>query len=168
MQTTLKAGLGIGILCGIWQLIMAMTGWITDPRLMKLFYLVILIQASVLIWGLKQSAAEKSYGERVLAGTLMSAIAGVFLFAFSLLLTTVLFPNLISEMKTVQTQILKEAGQTEAEISASLRLQTPLIQAILGLVGTMVTGILASLIIAAFARRSQSVASRGGADLQPR
>ncbi len=157
MQSTLKAGLTIGILCGIWQLIMAMTGWITDPTLINLFYLVILIQVAVLIWALRQSAAEKSYGGQVLEGTVISAVAGVFLLAFSLLITTVLFPNLIGEMKSVQTRILKEAGRTEAEISASMRLQTPLIQAVMGLAGTLVTGVLASLVIAAFARKKTGI-----------
>jgi hypothetical protein len=157
MHSTLKAGLGIGVLCGFWEFIMAMTGWITHPSLMKLFYLVILIQVAVLIWGLKQSAAAKSYGGQVLTGTVMSGIAGAFLFVFSLLLTTVLFPNLIGEMRVVQSGILREAGRTEAEISASLRLQTPLIQAFMGLAGTVVTGILASLVIAAFARKKDGV-----------
>jgi hypothetical protein len=156
MKPILKAGLAIGILCGIWQVIMALTGWITNPSLMKLFYLVILIEIAVLIWGLKQSSTEQSYGQQVLAGTAMSVLAGVFLFAFSLLLTTVLFPNLIQEMRAVQARILREAGRSEAEISAALSLQTPLIQALQGLIGTAVTGLLASLIIAIFVRKKNS------------
>jgi hypothetical protein len=153
MQPTMRAGFAIGILCGIWQLIMATTGWITSPNRMSLFYLVIVIQVAVLIWGMRQSAAEKSYGGQVLTGTAMSAVAGVFLFAFSLLLTTVLFPDLISEMRAAQAEVLREAGRTEAEISTRLRFQTPLIQAAMGLAGTVITGILASLVIAAFAHK---------------
>jgi hypothetical protein len=155
MKAILKAGLAIGILCGIWQIIMVMAGWITNPSLMDLFYLVILIEIAVLIWGLKQSSTENPYGRQVLAGTAMSVWAGVFLFAFSLLLTTVLFPNLITEMKTVQTQMLKQAGRSEAEISAGLALQTPLVQALMGLIGTVITGILASLVIAIFVRKKK-------------
>lgn len=157
MKSIFKAGLAIGIFCGIWQIILATTRWIINPSLMNLFYLVILIEIAVLIWGLKQSSTENSYGQQVLAGTAMSVLAGVFLFAFSLLLTTVLFPDLINEMKTVQTQMLKQAGRSEAEISAALSLQTPMIQAILGLIGTVVTGILASLIIAIFMRKKNGV-----------
>jgi len=157
MKSILKAGLAIGILCGLWQIMMASTRWIVNPSLMNLFYLVILIQIAVLIWGLKQSSTENSYGRQVLAGTAMSALAGVFLFAFSLLLTTVLFPDLINEMKSVRSQMLKQAGRSEAEISAALSLQTPMIQAIMGLIGTVVTGILASLVIAIFVRKKNGV-----------
>jgi len=159
MNSILKAGFAIGVLCAIWQVIMALTGWITNPSLMNLFYLVILIEIVVLIWGLKQCAAGNTYGQQVLAGTAMSVLAGVFLFAFSLLLTMVLFPNLINEMKTVQTQVLKDAGRSEAEISVALNLQTPLIQALQGLIGTVVTGLLASLIIAIFMRKKGGMQS---------
>jgi hypothetical protein len=157
MKSAWKGGIAIGVLCAVWQVIMANTGWITSPNRMNLFYLVVLIEIAVLIWALTQSAAGNSYGRQVLAGTAMSGIAGVFLFLFSLVLTMVFFPNLINEMKTVQAQILKDAGRTEAEISAALSLQTPLIQALMGAVGTLVTGILASLVIAIFLRKKSAV-----------
>ncbi len=153
MKSNWKAGLAIGVLCAVWEIIMAATGWITSPDLMNLFYLVILIQVGVMVWGLKLRAAERSYGRQVLDGTCMSVIAGAFLFAFSLLLTTVLFPDLIDRMKAVQMQSLKNAGRSEVEISQRLALQTPLIQALMGFAGTVLTGVLASLVIAVFARR---------------
>ncbi len=157
MKLTLKVGLGIGVLCAIWELIMASTGWITNPNLMSLFYLVVLIEVVVLIWGLKQSSTENSYRRQVIAGTTMSVVAGMFLFVFSLLLTMVFFPDLISQMKIVQSQVLKQAGRTDAEISAALSLQTPMIQAVQGLIGTVLTGLLASLIIAIFLRKKDGI-----------
>ena len=80
-------------------------------------------------------------------------VAGAFLFLFSLMLTTVLFPGIVEEMRAMQAQLLRDAGHTEAEVSAALALQTPLIQAVQGLIGTVVTGVLASIVIAAFLRR---------------
>jgi hypothetical protein len=156
MRTIIKTGIYIGGLCALWQLIMAWTRWITNPQLMNLFYLVVLIEIGVLIRALKQSAGDRSYGQQVWAGTAMSIVAGVFLFLFSLFLTTLLFPNLMNEMKEVQGQMLRETGSTDAEISARLRLQTPLIQALMGVAGTLVTGIAASLVIASFAHRKRS------------
>ncbi len=71
----------------------------------------------------------------------MSVLAGVIVFTFSLPLTTVLFPNLIQEMKTVHTRILREADRNDAKISVALSLQTPLIQALQGLIGIVATGL---------------------------
>jgi len=153
MRSSLKVGLVIGVSCAVWQCIMVAAGWLTNPRLFPLFYLVILIEVAILVWGLKQTAALQTYGGQLITGTGASLIAGGFLFAFSLLLTVVFFPGILGEMKAMQAQLLRDAGRTEAEVSAALALQTPLIQAVQGLIGTVVTGVLASLVIATFLRK---------------
>ena len=153
MKSSLKVGLAIGVACAVWQCVMVVTGWLTNPSLFPLFYLVVLIEIGILVWGLRQTAGKQSYGGQFMTGTAASMIAGAFLFVFSLILTTVLFPGVMAEMKAMQAQLLRDAGRTEAEVSAALALQTPLIQAVLGLIGTVVTGVLASLVIAAFLRR---------------
>ena len=47
-------------------------------------------------------------------------VAGAFLFLFSLMLTTVLFPGIVEEMRAMQAQLLRDAGHTEAEVSAAV------------------------------------------------
>jgi hypothetical protein len=153
MKSALKIGIVIGLSCAIWQCVMVAAGWLTNPSLFPLFYLVVLIEVAVLVWGLKQTAGQQTYGGQLMTGTGASLIAGGFLFAFSLLLTVVLFPSIMGEMRTMQAQLLRDAGRTEAEVSAALALQTPLIQAGQGLIGTVVTGVLATLVIAIFLRR---------------
>lgn len=153
MKSTWKVGLMIAVFCCAWQLIVVSMGWLTNPRTFSLFYLVILIQVVILIWGMRRTAADNTYGKQLLFGTLASAIAAVIIFAYALVLMTVLFPNLIGEIKAMQTTALKAAGRTEAEIGIAMALQTPLSQAIQGAVGTIVTGFLASAVIAIFARK---------------
>lgn len=153
MKSTWKVGLLIAVFCCAWQLIMVLTGWLTNQRTFSLFYLVILIQIVILIWGMRKTAAENKYGKQLLFGTLASLIAAVFVFAYALFLMTVLAPNLIGEIKAMQTTALKAAGQTEAQIGIAMALQTPLIQACQGAAGTIVTGILASAVIAIFLRK---------------
>jgi hypothetical protein len=143
----------IAVFCCAWQLVMASTGWLTNQRTFSLFYLVILIQVVILIWGMRRTAADNTYGKQLLFGTLSSVIAAVLIFAYALVLMTVLFPNLIGEIKAMQTAALKAAGRTDAEIGIAMALQTPLIQAIQGAVGTIVTGFLASAVIAIFVRK---------------
>ncbi len=158
MKSIFKVGLTIGVLCAIWQLLMAATGWLTNPRLFGLFYFVILIEIAVLISGLKGTKDVKTYGGQLLSGTGASVVAGIFLFLFSLVLILFLFPGLMGEMRAMQEDALRRAGQPEAQIQAALAFQTPLFQAAMGFIGTVVTGFLASLAIAAFLRKKSEPA----------
>ena len=64
MKNTWTPGICIAVFCGIWQLIMGVTGWYKDPVMMKMFWVVILIQVICLIWGLSRTAKD---GKRYLA-----------------------------------------------------------------------------------------------------
>ena len=125
--------------------------------MLNLFWMVIPIQLAVLLWGLKRTAAAGSgYWLQVGAGTLMSLVAGIILFGFSLMFTMVLFPQYFNELRTLQIDMLKQAGNADAEISAAIQAtagtQTPLVQALSGVLGTTATGFVASLLIGAFVR----------------
>jgi hypothetical protein len=164
MKPTLSSGLLIGLLCGLWMLVMGFTGWYKDPVLLNAFYLVVLIQIGVLIWGLRQTAADgKTYWQQVATGTLMSVIGGAILFFVSLLFTTVIFPHYFEELRAIHAGMLKSSGRSEAEIAAELeaeaRMSTPFVSAISGFIGTVVTGFLASMVIAVFARKKTSAAA---------
>jgi uncharacterized membrane protein len=166
MSVTLKAGILIGVLCSAWTLVMGLSGWYKDPVLLNAFWVVVFIQIGVLVWGLRKTAAEKTYFGQVGAGTLMSALAGVILFANSLLFTTVLFPHYFEDLRAIHAEQLQAAKVPEAEAKAQMEAaaasQTPLIQAASGLIGTVVTGLVVSLIIGAFARRRPAPAGAGG------
>jgi hypothetical protein len=157
MKLTWTAGILIGVLCGLWELLMGITGWYKDPTMMSLFWVVIVIQISCLVWGLRGTAAAgKQFWAQVGHGTLMSLIGGVIIFFVSLLFTTILFPNYFSDMRSVQEEILKKAGKTQTEITATLdknaAMATPLMNALSGFTGTVVTGFVCSLVIGAFVR----------------
>ena len=156
MNVTLKVGLLIGALCALWTFVMGFTGWYKDPALLNAFWVVVPIQIGLLIWGLRQTAARNTYFRQVGTGTLMSVIAGVILFFSSLLFTVVVFPDYFKEIRGVHEQMLRAAGTPDDQVSAALKTasesQTPVIQAVSGLVGTVMTGLVASLIISVFAR----------------
>ncbi|OGF18011.1 MAG: hypothetical protein A2W00_15185 [Candidatus Eisenbacteria bacterium RBG_16_71_46] len=157
MQTIVRAGVVLGVLVVVWTFVMGFTGWYKDPALLNLFYVVIPIQIGVLVWALRQTAAQgRRYGSQVGAGTLISLIGGVIIIAGSILFTTVVFPNYFSELAAIQERMLQQAGHGEAEIrevmAMTAKTATPVFQAVFGFVGTMVTGVVASLAIGAFAR----------------
>jgi hypothetical protein len=160
MKPTMKAGIVLGILVFLWTLVMGLTGWYKHPVLLNLFFVVILIQIGVLVWGLRMTAAAgRSYGGQVLSGTTLSAIGAVIIFCGSLLFTTVFFPSYFEEIRETGRQVLAAQGLTEVQIAASLdaqaAVQTPFMQALIGSVMTVVTGLVVSLVLAAFIKRKE-------------
>jgi hypothetical protein len=136
---------------------MGFTGWYKHPTLLHLFWLVVAVQVALLIWGLRRTAsAGVRYWGQVGAGTAMSAVAAVLIFAGSLLFTVVVFPDYFEELRTIQAEMLRQAGKTESEVRAAIdgaaAMQTPLAQALAGAIGTVVTGFVTSLVIGAFCR----------------
>jgi hypothetical protein len=157
MNPILAAGLLIGVLCGLWTFVMGITGWYKDPVMVSVFYVVVLIEIAGLIWGLRQTAMRgRTYSGQVVAGTLMSIVAGVVIICSSLLFTTVAYPQYFEEIAAVQRQMMQEAQQTNEQIEEALNAMaptlTPLRYALAGFVGTFVTGVLASAIIAIWIR----------------
>jgi hypothetical protein len=153
MNPVLKAGLLIGVLCGVWTFVMGFTGWYKDPVMLNAFFLVVLIEIGGLVWGLRQTAAEgRTYAGQVVAGTLMSIIAGVIIICSSLVFTMAAFPEYFRELEDAQRSILAEQGRSPAEIEQAIEdgraSATPMNNAMAGFLGALVTGIIASAIIA--------------------
>ena len=151
------AGLLIGVLCGLWTFVMGFTGWYKDPAMVNAFFMVIVIEIAGLIWGLRRTVAQgRTYSGQVVAGTLMAIIAGLVIICASLLFTTVAFPDYFNELNAAQRDWMRQQGKTDAEITAAIdaaaSMQKPIINALFGFMGTFVTGVVASAIIAVWVR----------------
>ncbi len=157
MKKAVNGGLLLGILCAVWQVIMGVSGWYLTPVMFNLFWIVILIQAVIIFRFLGKSANENTYWGQVGYGTLISFFGGVVLFIFSILFTTVFFPNYFNDIKMMQEKLLREAGKSPEEIKAQIALtsqtQSTFLQALFGFIGTIVTGFILSLIIGSFKRK---------------
>ena len=165
MNPILSAGLLIGVLCGVWTFVMGFTGWYKDPAMLNAFFVVIPIEIGGLIWGLRKTAAQgRTYLGQVVAGTLMSVVAGVIIICSSLLFTTVVFPDYFTEAQNARRQILAAQGRTAAEIEQVVgtdpAASTPMAQAMAGFIYTLVTGIIASALIGLFVRHRTTNAQR--------
>jgi hypothetical protein len=157
MSTILGSGALLGVLVVAWMFVMGFTGWYKDPRMLLAFFLVIPIQIVVLVLGLRRTAAAgRGYGGQVVAGTRMSVVASVLIFGGSLLFTNVAFPRYFDELAAVQEQMLVQAGrspeQVATEMAAYRRQNTPVANALNGVIGTVVTGLVVSLVAGAFIR----------------
>lgn len=157
MNPILSAGVLIGVSCGAWTFVMGLTGWYKDPVMTNIFFVVILLEIGGLAWGLRRTAAlGRTYGQQVMAGTMMAVVAGVIVVACSLLFTMILFPDYASAVDSATRATLLRQGKTETEIAAALRANaaatTPMAQAMSGFIGTLITGIVASAAIGYFLR----------------
>ena len=165
MNPIVAAGLLIGGLGCAFTYAMGVAGWYKDPVMVNIFIPgVVIIEVGALIWGLRKTAAlGRTYSGQVVAGTMMAVIAAVIIFVSSYLFTTLAFPSYFDDVNGMARQVLQQQGQSEAEIQAFLDAQaagqTPFLNALVGFVMTIVTGIVASAVIAAFIRHRSGVAA---------
>jgi hypothetical protein len=157
MRQILLPGLVLGALVALWTFVMGLTGWYKDPALLNLFWMVILIEIAVLIWGLRETARQgRGYGRQVLAGTAVAAVSMPLVFAGSLLFTTVVFPRYFEEVRQVHEQMLRAQGLPADEVARQVaevaKTQTSFISALSGAIGTLFTGVVASAVIAVWVR----------------
>ena len=153
MNTILKWGILLGLAVELWTYVLGFAGWYRDPVLQSLFWAVIVFQIIILFFALRQTAAQgRTYGSQVGAGALISLTAGVVIFVGSYLFTTVVFPDYFAEVRAAGEGFYRSQGMSEAEIATTLDavagMQTPFMNALLGTLGTFVTGVVASLILA--------------------
>lgn len=158
MPIAVQAGLLLGGLVAVWTFVMGFTGWYKDPALLWLFFLVIPIQIGVLWWALKRGVARgQRYGAQVLLGTLASFVGGAVIVVSSLVFTTVVFPHYFDDLRALHEENLRQAGRPPDEIAREVAdaaaQNTPAANAMAGFVGTVVTGVLASLVLAGPLRR---------------
>lgn len=158
MNPILSAGLIIGVACALWTFFMGVTGWYKDPTLLVAFFAVIPIEIAGLVWGLRRTAAEgRGYTSQIVAGTMMAIVAGVIIICSSLLFTTVAFPDYFQELADAHRQVLQDRGLSPAEIEREVRQAqagaTPMGQALQGFLWTLITGIVASSLIAIWIRK---------------
>ena len=157
MSIPIRAGVLLGVLCVCWTFVMGFTGWYKDPVMLNLFFLVIPLEIGIVIWALRKTAAGATWGRQVVNGLVLCLVASVIIFVGSLLFTTVVFPNYFADIQAAQTEMLKSAGmsadQINSQVAAAAAMQTPLMNAISGVIGTVVTGVIVAAIAGAFLRK---------------
>lgn len=158
MKKILTAGVVLGLSVAVWSFIFGFTGLYRSSSTAWIFTVVaILIQVGVLIWGLKQTAADgKRYLGQVGAGLLMCLIAGVIIICSSFIFTSV-FTDYFEVTAELQADAWSNSGMSDERVDELLETmswsRTPMVAAISGFIGTMVTGLIVTLIVAAFVRK---------------
>lgn len=148
------AGAVLGLLVVAWTFLMGVTGWYRTPSSLSLFWVVIALQAIVIVATLWRTRPGRSYGQQVGTGLIASAVASVFVFVGSFVFTTVAFPTYFRDVREVRESVLREQGLPEAEIEETLERvgasQTPTGQAFASYMAILGTGFVVSVVAAAF------------------
>ncbi|MCC7539196.1 MAG: DUF4199 domain-containing protein [Deltaproteobacteria bacterium] len=160
----LQGGLVLGVAVAAWTFVMGFTGWYKHPSLLHLFWLVLPIQVAVLIWTLIRTKRDgRGWGGQVLAGFLTSAVGSALVFASSMVFTTLAFPRYFDELRALHEQVLRDQGMAEEQIrvmvAQAAQMQTSVMQATQGMIGTLVTGLFVSMLIAIWIRAKDAPAA---------
>ncbi len=88
---------------------------------------------------------------------MLSLVAGVIIASGSLVFTTVAFPSYFADLQAAQTEMLKAQGlsddQIRTQVAAAAAMQTPVMNALSGFIGTVVTGVIVAAIAGAVWRK---------------
>jgi len=159
MGFKLKAGVVFGAIVVAFMLLNGFAGLYRNPSLAWIFPVgAIAITVGVLIWALRHTAREgKRYGGQILTALVVCAVAGVIIIAGSLLYTTVLFTDYdeIAMASTLEQWENQEMTPEQIETAKPMVefMISPVPQAVMGFVMTLITGLVSALIIAAFVRQ---------------
>ena len=151
-----KTGILFGVAVFVWSLIFGAIDGHQKPALGTVSFVVLIALTVVfVVWGLMQTKAlGKGYGGQLVSGLLICLVASGIIFVGSLILTNVVFPDYLAESMDVQLDLMAQRGLSEEQIEQQRGVlevfMTPFVAAIMGVVGTMVTGLIVSLIVAGF------------------
>lgn len=158
MKKITNAGLLLGLSVAVWSFVYGFAGLYRNPSLAWTFTVgAILIQIVILVCGLRRTVKDgRRYLGQLGAGLLICLIGGIIIVFSSLLFTTVVFPDNFDVTAEMQAEAWANAGMADEQIDQALEktswMRTPVGAALAGFIGTMVTGLIISLIVAAFVR----------------
>jgi hypothetical protein len=158
MAAVLKASVALTVLIALLTIVLAVTGLHKNPIVGGLggIAVAILFNIGCVLWCLKQTASENGYGKQFLNGLFIGVIAGALIFIVSWVMLTVVFPHYLAEVQQANIELLRSAGMPDEQLQArvaSIEAATPVSQSLAGLVGTLVTSVIAGAIIAIFRRK---------------
>jgi hypothetical protein len=142
----------------VWSYLFIGLGWHKNPATANLFAPIVMgIQPIVMIWALRQTAAEgRGYGGQVVAGILISLVASVIVLIGNIICVSVVFPHYLADTAAATQHALLAAGKSQAEVQQVMdmtaKMRTPMGQGLFGMTATIACGLVFSLILAAFIR----------------
>lgn len=157
MNPNVRWGLTLGGIVAAVTLVFALAGWHQRMEA-SVAFLVIAILANILtvVMCLRAQAATSSWGQQVVNGLTLGAVASVVIFLTSWLLTTAVFPEYFAEMAEGYRDAYEAMGLSEGEVDemvANTAATSPVWSAFSGVLGTMSTSLVVSAIAGFWIRK---------------
>jgi hypothetical protein len=150
MKSAVQAGVILGVLVVVWTLIHGFTGWYKSEGMSWTFWMVIPFQIILLTWMLKNTKKQGfGYGQQVMAGLVMSLVAGAIIFIGNWLVTTMVFPTYYADVQAMTDRVRAAQGLAP---EAGGQMMTAIGSSTAGFIGTVCTGLIVSLVAAGLIR----------------
>ncbi|MEP7028080.1 MAG: DUF4199 domain-containing protein [Candidatus Eisenbacteria bacterium] len=164
MKSAVQAGVILGLLVLVWTLLHGWTGWYKDEGMSWTFWMVIPFEVILLVWMLKNTRKQGfAYGKQVTAGIVMSLVAGAVIFVGSYAIMTLVFPTYFKDIADMSARVLTAKGMAPEQVQAAMAAQAPMMaplpSACMSFLGTVVTGLVVSLIAAVLIRHKPAAAA---------
>ncbi|MEZ0539460.1 DUF4199 domain-containing protein [Fibrella arboris] len=160
-KLALKWGVITAVALIIYSTLLYTIGGMANTSLTLLVYVIIAIGITL---GIREFRAMNggylTIGEGVGLGALLSAVSGLLSSIYSVLYTTVIDPSVREQiMNQVRAKMEDQGNLTDEQIDQALdisqKFQSPGLQLIFGILGSVLIGVIFSLIISAIMRRKK-------------
>ncbi len=161
-KLALKWGAIIGVASILFSTILFVTDQVQNRAISWISYLIIIVGLVLAMREYKQRNNNyMSYGEGVSLGALTSAVAGLLSSMYSVIYLTFIDPTMMQRAMEKMRDQYEEQGMDDAQIERIMEMsqnfQSPGILFIFGILGTILMGVIFSLVIAAILRRNKPV-----------
>jgi hypothetical protein len=158
-KTAMIYGLYLSLALVLFSVILYATGLILNQNLS--YVSLVLTVAGIILCQIayrnKELNGSISYGQAVGFGVAIMLFAGIVTALYTLILYSFVDPGLIDQMKTMQEQALAQKGMSEDQIEQAMtigsKMMTPGWMSIMGLFGSVFSGLIVSLITSIFVKK---------------
>lgn len=161
-KTAMIYGLYLALVLTLFSVILYVTGLILNPTVG--YISVVLTIAGIVFAQItyrnKELNGTITYGQALGFGVAIMLFAGIVTALYTLVLYTFIDPGLIDQTKAIQEEAMLKKGLTEDQIEAAMsmtsKMMTPGWLSIMGLVGSVFSGTIVSLLTSIFVKKQPS------------
>ncbi|MCX6333132.1 MAG: DUF4199 domain-containing protein [Bacteroidia bacterium] len=158
-----KANLVSGLILGLIGVVYSLVMWFLDLTFNKNIGYIFMLAEVVILFFLVKSYRDNymhgmiSYGQALGAGVIIFLYATIITSIFSVILYSVIDPELMNKGLAFNEEMYQKRGMTQEQIDmatkVAAKMMKPVISVPIGLVVSMFFGLIISLIVAAFVRK---------------
>jgi len=156
-------GLYLALALTLFSVITYVTGLILNPKIgyVSIALTIIGIVIAQILYRNRELNGAITYGQALGFGVAIMLFTGIVTALYTLVLYTFIDPSLIDQMKAAQEEAMLAKGLTEDQIDAAMsmasKMMSPVWMSIMGLVGSVFSGTIISLITSIFIKKQPNL-----------